>query len=407
MKMNLLKNKSFVLLWIGNAVSLLGNRFYNIAIMWYIIEKTGSSIALGLSVLCFTVPSVLIMPFVGVLADRNIKKQLLVGSDLLNGCIMIVIAALMFFDGFPLALLYVLMIISSVVSAFFSPTIGATIPLIVGKPHLTKANSFMQVTNQLSNILGPALAGILLALTNMWLLFLINGISYIISAISELFIHVPKIDIGHVKKHFFLQFKEGLSYVIRYKNLLHLIIVGGVIINFFLAPLNVFITILCNQVLKVGSSGMGIVDAAISVGALIGSILILLNVMKDKIKMVIIGLSIEGLALLIAGIFTNSYLAMLFFAAILGLGISFASVGIGTLYQTLVPENKIGRVSSLLSTLSTIIVPIGTMVGSSIINHLSISLVLNISGILVTLSGLSLIITLKNKSENKTESLSY
>ncbi|MGE8203674.1 MFS transporter [Heyndrickxia sp. NPDC080065] len=395
MNSNLLKNKNFVLLWLGNGVSVLGNRFYNIAIMWYIIEKTGSSLALGLSVLCFTVPSVLIMPFSGVLADMNIKKHLLVISDLVNGCIMISIAALMFNDGFPIYILYALMIASSIVSAFFGPTIGATIPLIVGKEGLTKANSFMQVTNQLSNILGPALAGVLIALTHMWILFFINGVSFIISAISELFIKIPKVDIEHAKKNFMLQFKEGLNYVIQYKTLLHLIIVGGVIINFFLAPLNVFITVLCNQVLKVGASGMGIVDAAISVGALAGSLLILLNIMKNKVNMVILGLSIEGIALLIAGIFTESYIALIFFAFILGLGVCFASVGIGTLYQTMVPENKIGRVGSLTSTLGTFIVPIGTMFGAYIINHLSISWVLNVSGLLVTLSGLSLIITLK------------
>ena len=406
MKNNVLRNKNFLLLWMGNSVSVLGNRFYNIAIMWYIIETTGSSIALGLSVLCFTIPSVLVMPFVGVLADRNIKKYLLVFSDMINGCIMLAIALFMFFEELPIYLLYLLMIASSLVSAFFSPAIGATIPLIVGKENLPKANSFMQVTNQLSNIIGPALAGILIAVTNMWLLFLINGISFIISAFSEMFLAIPKVDIDHVKRKFYLQFQEGFTYVLRYKKLLHLIIVGGIIINFFLAPLNVFITVLCNQILKVGASGMGIVDAAISVGALSGSLIILLNIMKDRVKMVIFGLSIEGIALLITGVFPESYIALLIFAFILGIGVSMASVGIGTLYQTMVPENKMGRVGSLLSTLSTFIVPFGTMFGSFIINYLSISWILNVSGILVTLAGLSLIITFRKNRGHAADNLS-
>ncbi|MGE6257293.1 MFS transporter [Heyndrickxia sporothermodurans] len=398
--MQLLANKNFLLLWMGNAVSILGNRFYNIAIMWYIIKKTGSSLALGLSVLCFTIPSVLIMPFVGVLADRNMKKQLLVISDLINGCIMVSIAALMYFEDFPIYLLYFLMVMSSIVSAFFSPTIGATIPLIVGKDNLTKANSFMQITNQLSNIIGPALAGMLIAIASMWILIFINGITFIISAISELFLKIPKVNMEHTRKHFFSQFKEGMVYVLQYRSLLHLIIVGGIVINFFLAPLNVFITVLCNQILKVGASGMGIVDAVISAGALLGSLFILLNMIKNKVKMVIFGLFIEGISLLIAGIFNESYLALVLFASVLGLGVSLASVGIGTLYQSMVPENKIGRVGSLLSTLSTFIVPIGTMFGAYIINHVPISTVLNLSGILVSLSGLSLIITLQNEKGN-------
>ncbi len=380
-----------MLLWIGHSISVLGNRFYSIALMWYIIERTGSSLALGISVLCFTLPSILLMPFAGVIADGNRKKQILIVTDLINGALMLLIAILVSMEHVPLILLYGSMITASSMTAFFNPVMSATVPLISGKDHLMKANSLTQMTTQLTNILGPALAGVMIALTDMWLLFFLNGLSFIISAIVEVFLMIPNVYIGKTKQNFRTQFKEGLIHVLGTRKLLYLVIVGGVVINFFLAPLYVYITVICNQILEVGSKGMGIVDASIAIGALCGSIFILAKFISNNIKIVILGLSIEGIALLTAGLYMN-YTAMIIFALILGFGISLASVGISTLFQTIVPDNKRGRVSSLTGTLASCTIPLGTLYGSYIINHISISVVLIFSGVAVTLAGLTLII---------------
>ncbi|RLQ96257.1 MFS transporter [Falsibacillus albus] len=385
------RNKNFLLLWAGNSVSVLGSRFYMIAVMWYIIQETGSSMALGISVLCFTIPSVLLMPIGGVLADRNMKKQLMAGTDFINGILMMIISCLIYSHSL-LFFVYTTIVISSSVSAFFSPANSAAIPLIVGKEQLSKANSLTQVTSQLSNILGPALAGILISATDIWILFVMNGISFLISACSELFISIPNVDEQHSRNKLLSQLQEGLKFVLNYRSLLHLIVVGGIIINFFLAPLQVYITMICSKVIHTGPRGMGFVDASISIGALIGSMIIYMQFFKDKIKMVIFGLSIEGLSLLIGGIFVHHYVAIIACALILGLGISLASVGISTLFQTLVPDEKRGRVGSVLSTLSTFIVPFGTLFGSFIIVHVSIGSMMILSGVMVALSGISLLV---------------
>ncbi|WP_433750861.1 MFS transporter [Falsibacillus pallidus] len=396
--MSIWKNRDFLLLWSGNTVSVFGNRLYMIALMWYIAERTGSSVALGLSVLCFTIPTVLLSPVAGVLSDRNFKKQMLISTDILNGLLMIGMSFLILSDSFPLVWLYLLMILSSSVSAFFSPAIYSTVPLIVGKDQLAKANSLTQMTTQMSNILGPAIGGTLIAFTDMWILFLINGISFLLSALTESFIRVPILDMKNRQTKFKEQFKEGIQYIWHFGPLLHLIAVGGILINFFLAPLQVYITLICSQILKTSASMMGFIDASISVGALAGSLLILWNVFKNKTAMVIFGLSIEGIALLIAGLFLQSYFALISFAFILGFGISLASVGISTLFQTLVPDDKRGRVGSVLTALSTFIVPIGTLFGSFIIDYTSMSIILSWSGVIVALSGISLIVPYLKKA---------
>lgn len=390
---SILKNKNFLLLWAGQTVSKLGDRFLQVALIWYIYAETGSSVSLGISLMCFTVPMVLIQPIAGTFADLNYKKQIIVTSDFLNGIMMFIIALSLYSGKLPLVFLYGLIMVSSTITAFFTPAIQASIPLIVEKENLSKANSLNQFSTQMCNIIGPVLAGILIGLIEIWVLLLLNGISFMISAVSELFISIPKMEINNKAIRFKERFKEGFIYLFTNSELLYLVFVGGLIINFLLAPLNVFLTILSNDLLQVGAAGYGLMNTFISIGALAGVIILFFSRVTDKYKLVIIGLTAEGVSLLLMGIFTTYYMALasLF---IFGLGISLASVGIGTLYQTIIPQEKMGRVMSLVSTVLLASVPVGTLFGSIVVNYLRLELILILFGTIVALSGLSLIFLL-------------
>jgi MFS family permease len=180
------------------------------------------------------------------------------------------------------------------------------------------------------------------------------------------------------------------------RRLLFLIIVGGVIINFFLAPLNVFMSVICKQVLHVGAAGLGWTEASISIGALLGSLLMLSGVFKNQIRLAVFGLVLEGAALVVAGLFMN-YLAVIIFAGMLGFGICFASVGISTAFQNLIDKDKMGRVMSFLSMLTSCTIPLGILTGSILVNHWQITTVFTLSGVIVGLSGLSLLIPFKDE----------
>jgi DHA3 family macrolide efflux protein-like MFS transporter len=366
-------------------------------------KKTGSSIALGLSVLCFTVPSVLIAPLAGVFADRLDKKKIIINTDILNGIIMLIFSYFIFLDSYPIYTPYIFMILSSIITAVFNPAISSSIPVIVEEKDLKDANTLNQITSQITNILGPVLAGILIAFINIGLLFFINGLSFLICAIIESFIVIPKIIIETSTQGIASQFKEGLIYVAKNRSLLYLVMAGGVIINFFLAPLSIYETILSTKILNVGSTGFGMMNSAISVGALIGALLIMLNVFNDKYKMTVLGLCLEGTAVALLGLVPNYYV-VLSAESILGLGIAMASVGISTLYQTLIPKDKMGRVMALASTLCSVSVPLGTLLGSIIIAYIPLNIILLISGIFILVTGLLLVpllgIKVKNTSIN-------
>ncbi len=400
MSNKLWKNKNFVLLWSGQTVSKLGDRFFQIALMWFIYTETGSSLALGISLICFTIPMIIIQPIAGTFADRNFKKQIIVASDILNGILMLTIAYFLFAGHLPMAVLYGLIALSSGITAFFTPAIQASIPLIVEEEQLPKANSLNQFSMQMSNILGPVLAGIMLGITEIWFLLLLNGISYIISALTEFWIEIPEVKSETENASFNKRFKEGFQYLMKNNQLLYLVFVGGVIINFFLAPLQVFLTVLSNDILQVGSTGFGFINTSISVGAIVGVLLVFLNVCKDKYKMVVIGLTLEGVSLLLLGIIPTFTIAITS-SIILGLGVALASTGIGTLYQTMIPKDKMGRVMGLVSTILLTVVPIGTLFGSMIINYFAVYHILIVFGVIVILASLSLIFLLVKMSIHK------
>lgn len=397
--MKILKNKDFLFLWLGQSISKIGTSLYDIALMWYIYQKTGSSFALGLSVLCFTVPTVLITPLAGVFADRLNKKKIIITTDILNGIIMLIFSWFIFVDHYPIYVLYIFMIFSSIVSEVFNPAISSAVPIIVEEKDLKDANTLSQVTSQAINVLGPALAGILIAFMNISLLFFLNGLSFLICAAIESFITIPKINDENTKEGIGIQFKEGLVYVLENKLLLYLVIAGGVIINFFLAPLSIYETVLSTKILNVGSTGYGMMNSAISVGALIGALLIMTNIFKDKYKMVIIGLSLEGIAVAFLGLIPH-YLVALTALSALGIGLAMASIGISTLYQTLIPKEKMGRVMALASTLCAVTVPLGTLFGSTIIAYVQLKIVLILSGIFILITGILLLPITSVKKDN-------
>ncbi|QOY35294.1 MFS transporter [Anaerobacillus isosaccharinicus] len=400
MSNKLWKNKNFVLLWSGQTVSKLGDRLFQIALLWFIYTETGSSLALGISLICFTIPMIVIQPMAGIFADRNFKKQIIVTSDFLNGILMLTIAYFLFAGQLPITVLYGLIALSSGITAFFTPAIQASIPLLVEEEQLPKANSLNQFSMQMSNILGPVLAGIVLGMTEIWFLLLLNGISYVISALTECWIKIPAVKSETENASFNNRFKEGFKYLMKNNQLLYLVFVGGVIINFFLAPLQVFLTVLSNDILHVGSTGFGLINTSISVGAIVGVLLVFLNVCKDKYKMVVIGLTLEGVSLLLLGIIPTFSIAIIS-SIILGLGVALASTGIGTLYQTIIPKDKMGRVMGLVSTILLTVVPIGTLFGSFIINYFAVYHILIVFGVIVILASLSLIFLLVKLSINK------
>jgi len=142
----LLKNRNFMLLFIGQVVSNLGNAVFSIAVVWYIMSLVGendSGAYIGIFGMCTLIPFIVFGPISGVYVDKIDRKKIIVGTDVIRGLIMIALMILMYIDFYPLVSLFVLTIISVIFGTFFNPAVNASIPNVVDEEQLIRANSLM------------------------------------------------------------------------------------------------------------------------------------------------------------------------------------------------------------------------------------------------------------------------
>ncbi|HYF82679.1 MAG TPA: MFS transporter [Clostridia bacterium] len=387
---SIFRNRNFVLLWLGQLVSLLGNRFHEVASMWYIYQVTGSPLKMGITLVFSTLPAVILGPFAGAVADRYDRKKIIVLSDFINGGIVGVITILMYMGNLEIWMLYLLAGLRSAASTFFGPAVSAITPSIVQKEQLLKANSMNQLSRDFTGILGYAAGGAMIAIMGISGLFLFDSISFTLSAISETFINVPKVRKEAVeKKCMRSEILESIYFIIKKKELLHFVIVGGLVINFFLAPLEIYITLFAGHRLNMDSGGFGILLAAITVGSICMTLLMpAIGRRLGYYTLTFIGLTLEGLLMMLFGV-SGSFYTSLVILALMGASICICNVSLSTIFQNLIPNEMMGRVGGILGTICQATIPLGYFIGGMVTEKFDLTAVLVTSGLIVALSGLS------------------
>lgn len=232
--MKKLWNKDFILMLQGNAVSALGDVLYSVAIGYWVYEKTGSSTLMGLmsSISMFVI--MFVTPFSGSIIDKLNRKHIIVGMDLIRGIIMIIVGILAISDQLNVGIVLFTAFLASVCSVFFSPAVSTLFLDIIPHDDMVRGQSISSGISSFISLIGKAISGALVALLGVPLIIIGNGISYLISAFTEMFIHVPntiqqgqKVTIKGVLN----DFKTGI-YEIFHNKFLKLFIPSAIILNF-------------------------------------------------------------------------------------------------------------------------------------------------------------------------------
>lgn len=184
---------NFLLLVAGNTVSVFGNGVYLVSVLLMLAEITENAVILGVLQFAVLFPAALLGPLGGVLADRVSRVTVLVTTDLFRGAVMIGLGVFFLF-GFPVTSTIVILsaLAVGVGNALFQPAVLALVPSIVTDNSLSKANGIRAVSSQVANIAGTAVGGLVFALFGAATVFLVNGITYVFSGLSETAIRVPR-----------------------------------------------------------------------------------------------------------------------------------------------------------------------------------------------------------------------
>lgn len=232
--MKKLWNKDFILMLQGNAVSALGDVLYSVAIGYWVYEKTGSSTLMGLmsSISMFVV--MFVTPFSGSIVDKLSRKHIIVGMDLVRGIIMIIVGILAYMNQLSVPIVLIAAFLAALCSVFFSPAVSTLFLDIIPHDDMVRGQSVSNSITSFINLVGKAISGALVAFLGVELIILGNGISYLISAFTEIFIHVPKTTQQGEKvtlQGIIHDFKIGIQEIFNNK-FLKLFIPSAIILNF-------------------------------------------------------------------------------------------------------------------------------------------------------------------------------
>ena len=158
-----LTHRPFALLWTGQTISAIGDALYSIALTWWVLQKTGSALVMGTTLILSLAPRLFFLLLGGVIVDRFSRTRLMLISDILRGLVISAITILALTNSLELVHIYAAIIIFGVVGAFFGPAFMALIPQLMPPRLLPSANSLATMTGQLIGIIGPALAGAVVA----------------------------------------------------------------------------------------------------------------------------------------------------------------------------------------------------------------------------------------------------
>lgn len=395
-----LRNRNFRLLWIGEGVSVLGDHFYMIALPWLVLQLTGDSLAMGTVLALSAVPRALFMLVGGALTDRFSPRTLMLTSNAIRFVLVSLLTGLVFTNDIEMWILYTLAILFGVADAFFYPAQSSMPPQLVKKEHLQVANSLTQGTMMLTMLIGPALAGMLIAalgdghsesanMQGIAAAFGLDALTFLVSLLTLIFIKAPQNGSIEASENIIESIRSGLNFVWNDLPLRAFFLVVAAVTFFFNGPFNIGIPLLADTRFPEGAVAYGTILSTWGAGSLVGMMLAGVLPRPNPKRMgtvLLILVSVMGIGLALLGVSTS----MIFASAIgllLGSVDGYINVFFVTWVQSRAPKAFIGRLMSLLMFSSIGLLPV-SMALSGALSRVDVTLLLTISGSIVALLGL-------------------
>jgi len=334
---SLLKNGRFLRLWIGQGFSFVGDFVSTVALVLLVVDVSGSASAVGGVLVARLLPT-LASPLVGVLADRLDRRAVLVAADLVRA---VLVVGLIFARDLPV--IYALVFLMGAARTVFNPTVRAAFPGVVGGGDLTRANALISGTFSFSVMAGPALGGVLVAFVGLEMAFLLDALTFLVSAALLSTIPLPAPGRGDGEEGFFRELRAGFGYLAGAR--VPLAIIAGA----FLATLTANAAIpaeafLARDTFDAGDVGYGLLASLWGGGMILGSALV--AVLGGRINLVLLYfVSIFATALAFVGVGLSPTFALALGAiAIAGAANGVDNVSTDTILQRRVPDAFLGRV---------------------------------------------------------------
>ena len=386
-----LASRDFRLLWVGEAVSALGDQFALIALPWLALILTGSALALGTVLAVMAVPRAILMVVGGAYVDRLSPRRVMFLSNAVRLVAVTILGAVVLAGAAELWMLYVFALVFGVADAFFYPAQTAIVPELVDSSQLQQANGITQGTTQASVLLGPALAGLTIAaisaseanpgVIGVGIALLADAATFLVSLVTLLLIR-PREAAQAQSGSIVQQVGEGIRFILNMPSLLTVMVVSMALNLLIVGPIDVGIPVLAYSRLPEGAAAYGLTFSAFGGGSLIGLIAatVLPQIRPDRFAPVVFGIvALAGLGVA-ALAFAQSLIVAIAVSVAIGMTLGYTNVSFMTWIQRRIPRELMGRVMGLLMFSSMSLVPISIAVAGVLV-EISLEWVLIIAGL--------------------------
>ena len=392
--------KNFTLLILGQLTSLFGNFILKLALSMYVLEVTGSAAIFAGILSAATIPTILLSPLGGILADRADRRNVMVALDVLTG-VSVLCAALFISENNAIAVISTLLIILSILGAFETPTVQACIPTMLQGGNIMKGNAVVNQVASLSYLIAPMLGGVLYAMLGLKPVMYASVICFFITALFECFIKLSY-ERSSNSQNVFSMIKEDFSLSMQFifkkqSDIVKMLLLASLSRFFVMGITVVGLPYIVRNVLELNAKYYGAAESALAVATIIGSIaagLLTGKLKTQKLSLVLAALGIFIIPAGIAFLFPLNTVVVYVINVVsfcgMQIAVSIFSIFAVSLIQQKTPNHLIGKVMAYTSTITLCIQPIGQIIYGFLFDGLSdmIYFVLIPTGIIVCAIGL-------------------
>ncbi len=383
--------RTFYTIWVGQAFSQLSSSILQFAIVWYLTDKTKSGMILAMAMLVGYLPQGLLGPFIGVYIDRMNRKLLMAVSDLVIAGVSLILAFASFSGEPPIWLILGVMLVRAIGTAFHTPTLQAVTPQLVPKEELTKCAGYTQSLQSVSQILSPALAGVLYSTWNLGAIIFLDVLGALIAVTFLMVCEIPKHEgaENQTKVQVVKEALEGWNILRTKKGMLGLVLVSS-LYTIALMPVSALFPLMSMGRFGGTSTHASIVEIIFSLGFFAGSLILgKWGGTKNKIYTIVLSYVMMAVALWGSGLLpANGYVIFCFFAWLMGVSGPFYWGMYTPLLQEKFEEKYMGRVMSITGSIRLITGPLALVISGIFADYFGEENWFLVAGAIVTIAAL-------------------
>ncbi len=381
--------KTFLIVWIGQAFSLLGSQLVQFALVWWLTKSTGSATVLALATLLALLPQIIIGPFAGAVVDRWSRRWIMLIADAAIAVATLLLAGLFWLDLANVWSIYGLILLRSTGAAFHWPAMQASTTMMVPREKLARVAGLNQTLAGVAGIFIPPLGALAMEALPMQAILVIDVVTAVPAVATLLVVSIPQpvrqsLEVNAPKSSVWADLRQGFHFILGWKGLMMFSVIG-LVINIFGRAAASLTPLLVTQHFLGGVLELGWFLGATGFGTLAGGLILgLWGGFKNRVFTMLLGLILDGLAIILISFSTPQAFGLALVAIFCVGFLETIVIGLnGAIFQAIIPPDVQGRVFALLMSLAQVSAPLGLIVAGPFADRFGITTWWMLTGLII------------------------